>query len=177
MSKHSNFVAHPIAAATLPAITIGLDLSDKNAHWCAVEQSGTAAERGCVRLTASELRKQFGAMAPARIALEVSGQSAWVADVLTSLGHEVIVANARELRSITGSCRKSDPRDAEQLARLARVDPALLHPVRHRRPTRRLDLMIIRSRAVLVECRTRLVSSVRWRLGLAARPTGPTGTA
>ncbi|MCC6585205.1 MAG: IS110 family transposase [Bryobacterales bacterium] len=176
MSKHSNFVAHPIAAATLPAITIGLDLSDKNAHWCAVEQSGTAAERGCVRLTASELRKQFGAMAPARIALEVSGQSAWVADVLTSLGHEVIVANARELRSITGSCRKSDPRDAEQLARLARVDPALLHPVRHRRPTRRLDLMIIRSRAVLVECRTRLVSSVRGQAKVFGERIPPAAT-
>lgn len=161
MSKHNNFVAHPIAAATLPAITIGLDLSDKNAHWCWIEQNGTTVERGCVRLTRSELRKRFGAMAPARIALEVSGQSSWVADLLSSLGHEVIVANARELKSITGSCRKSDPRDAEQLARLARVDPALLHPVRHRRPARRFDLMVIRSRAVLVECRTRMVSSVR----------------
>jgi len=161
MRKHPSIAPHPPAAPTIPAVTIGLDLSDKTAHWCALDQAGNVSGRGQLRLTHAELRKHFTAIPPARIALEASGQSAWIADLLTSLGHEALVANPRELKSISGSLRKSDPRDAEQLARLARVDPALLHPIRHRRPARRFDMMVIRGRAALVECRTRLINSVR----------------
>ena len=61
--------------------------------------------------------------------METGAQSGWVKRCLEAMGHEVLVANARELPSISGSARKSDQRDAEQLARLARVDPELLKPV------------------------------------------------
>ena len=40
-------------------------------------------------------------------------------------GHEVLVANARKLRLIYANKRKTDEIDAENLARLARVDPKL----------------------------------------------------
>lgn len=161
MRKHTSFATHPTAAPTIPAVTIGLDLSDTKLHWCALDQAGTVTGRGQLRLTRAELHRHCSAIPPARIALEVGGQSAWVADLLESLGHEVLIANARELKSISGSPRKSDPRDAEQLARLARVDPALLHPIRHRSPSRRFDLLVIRSRAGVVACRSRLINSVR----------------
>ena len=42
------------------------------------------------------------------------------------MGHEVIVANVRELRAISHSDRKSDQVDAEKLARFARLDPKIL---------------------------------------------------
>jgi hypothetical protein len=51
---------------------------------------------------------------------------------LTQLGPEVIVAHARNVRLIGESSRKDDPLDARTLARLARIDPELLGPVRHR---------------------------------------------
>jgi hypothetical protein len=48
------------------------------------------------------------------------------------LGHEVIVANVRELRAILHSDRKSDQVDPEELARYARLDPEVLRPIAHR---------------------------------------------
>jgi transposase len=84
-----------------------------------------------------------------------------MSDVLRDLGHEVIVADARELKSIFASRRKSDPRDAEQLARLARVDVQLLHPVGLRRRKTQQDLAVLHARELLVEVRTRLICAMR----------------
>ena len=52
--------------------------------------------------------------------------------MLEECGHEVVVANARKLRHICANKRKTDEIDAENLARLARLDPKLLYPLRHR---------------------------------------------
>jgi transposase len=73
----------------------------------------------------------------------------------------VIVANARQLKLITSSSRKNDRMDAMTLARLARMDPELLRPIRHRSERAQRDLMVIRVRAGLVEARTALVNTVR----------------
>ena len=50
---------------------------------------------------------------------------------LQELGHEVLVANPRKLRAIYASNRKSDQNDARMIARVARVDPKLLYPIKH----------------------------------------------
>jgi hypothetical protein len=80
---------------------------------------------------------------------------------LTRLGYEVIVANARRVRLISESSRKDDKLDATTLARLARIDPELLSPIRHRGEQAQADLMMIRARAVLVETRTALINAAR----------------
>ena len=107
-------------------------------------------------------------MAPCRIALEVGTHSPWVSRQLAGMGHEVIVANPRKLKLITQNVKKNDRMDAEQLARLARVDPQLLAPIRHRGPEAQGDLAVIRARAELVDCRTALINAAR---GLA-KPMG-----
>jgi len=56
---------------------------------------------------------------------------------------------------------KNDRVDAEYLARIGRLDPALLAPFRHRQATTQADLALIRSRDVLVRARARLVNHVR----------------
>lgn len=150
-----------IIPATIPASTIGLDLSDKTVTFCQLDAVGDIVERGNFQLTRAALQKRFANLPAARVALECCTQSAWVQDVLVELGHEVIIANAREVRSIAGSSRKSDTRDAEQLARLARVDPKLLHPITHRGKQRRMDMVVIRTRALMVDSRTRLVVGAR----------------
>jgi transposase len=71
------------------------------------------------------------------------------------------VANARKLRLIYSNKRKTDEVDAENLARLARVDPKLLYPLKHRGEVSQAHLAIIRSRQALVDCRTQLVNHVR----------------
>jgi transposase len=77
------------------------------------------------------------------------------------LGHEVIVAHARNVRLIGESRRKDDRMDARTLARLARIDPQLLSPVKHRSAKAQADLTVIRARASLVRARTALVNAAR----------------
>src|SRR5215211_6031887 len=76
-------------------------------------------------------------------------------------GHEMLVANARKLRLIYANKRKTDEVDAENLARLARLDPKLLYPLNHRGEGSQTHLAIIRSREALVSTRTQLVNHVR----------------
>ncbi len=80
---------------------------------------------------------------------------------MADCGHEVMVANHRQLRLIYENQRKSDRADAEYLARLARLDPKLLAPVTHRGEQAQADLALLRSRDVLVRARAALVNHVR----------------
>jgi len=73
----------------------------------------------------------------------------------------VIVANAHRVKLITQSVKKNDRIDAERLARLARVDPKLLSPIRHRGAQAQADLALIRARAGLVDVRTTLINTAR----------------
>ena len=59
----------------------------------------------------------------------------------------MLVANARKTRLIYANKRKTDEVDAENLARLARLDPKLLYPLKHRGENSQAHLAIIRSRA------------------------------
>jgi transposase len=54
------------------------------------------------------------------------------------MGHEVIVANVRELRAISHSDRKSDTVDVEKIARYARLDPKILRSLIARLLNRKL---------------------------------------
>ena len=83
----------------------------------------------------------FATMKRCRVAIEVGTHSPWVSRLLKSFGHEVIVANARQVQLISESSRKNDRVDAQMLARLARVDPQLLRPIRHRSERAQGDLM------------------------------------
>ena len=103
----------------------------------------------------------FSALPKTRIALEVGTHSAWVTELLTECGHEVVVANPRRTESISKNRRKNDRVDARTLARLVRADPELLYPIRHRGPQARRDLMWLRAPHALVEARTGLINSVR----------------
>jgi transposase len=78
--------------------------------------------------------------------------------VLEECGHEVLVANARKLRLIYANKQKTDEIDAENLARLARVDPKLLYPLKHRGEEGQAHMALIRSRQTLVGCRTQVVN-------------------
>src|SRR5258705_8962659 len=100
-------------------------------------------------------------MPSSRIALETGMHSPWVSRVLNELGHEVIVAHARNVRLIGESRKKDDRLDAQRLARLARIDPQLLCPVKHRSARAQADLTVIRARAGLVRARTALVNTAR----------------
>ena len=142
-------------------LTIGLDLGDRNSWYCVLDEGGTIQAEQRVRTTAKALQEVFGAMPRSRVALEIGTHSPWISRLLSELGHEVIVANARKVRLIGESRKKDDRLDAQTLARLARIDPALLCPVKHRSAQAQADLMMIRARASLVRTRTGLVNAAR----------------
>jgi transposase len=142
-------------------ITIGMDLGDKSSRYCALDESGEVLFERSVATTKKGMTEALGGMARCRIAIEVGTHSAWISRLLARLGHEVIVANARQVKLISASSRKNDTLDARLLARLARVDPELLRPIRHRSEQAQLHLMQIRVRAGLVEARTSLINSAR----------------
>ena len=144
-----------------PAETIGIDLGDKVSHYVIMNEEGVVVEEGSFRNQAESIAKHFGAMAMARVAVEVGTQSAWIAREFAKLGHEVIVANARELKWITASDSKNDKNDALKLARLARADRNLLSPVEHRTAEQQAELAVIRARDALVRSRTLLVNTAR----------------
>ena len=140
---------------------IGVDLGDREAWFCVVDAHGKVVERGRVAMTERAMRKEFEGQESTRIAVEVGTHSPWVSRVLEEWGHEVVVANPRQLPLIFQSNKKSDGLDAEHLARLARFDPSLLAPVRHRGREAHADLAVLRSRDALVGVRTNLVNHVR----------------
>ena len=79
-----------------PKLTIGLDLGDRNSWYCVLNEAGQIQLEQRVRTTAKALREVFGSMPRSRIALETGTHSPWISRLFSDLGHEVIVAHARE---------------------------------------------------------------------------------
>lgn len=154
MKKHSN------KKQPIPAETIGIDLGDKMSRYCIVDRDGEVVEEGSFRNQVSSIETHFGGERR-RIALEAGAQSAWISRELERLGHEVIVANVRQLRWITASDTKNDPVDARKLALLARADVKLLAPVEHRTAEQQGELAVIRARDAMLRARTLLINSAR----------------
>src|SRR5271167_511974 len=142
-------------------LMIGLDLGDRSSWYCVLDESGSVLLEQKLNTTPKAMKEVFGGMPRCRIALETGMHSPWVSRVLSELGHEVIVAHARNVRLIGESRKKDDRLDARTLARLARIDPQLLCPVKHRSARAQADLTVIRARAGLVRARTALVNTAR----------------
>jgi len=145
-----------------PLMTAGLDLGDNYSYLCLIDtESGEVVEEGRLITTPEAFRRRFASERPMRIAIEAGTHSPWASRVLEECGHEVLVANARKLRLIYANKRKTDEIDAENLARLARLDPKLLYPLKHRGEESQAHMALIRSREALVGTRTQLVNHVR----------------
>jgi transposase len=142
-------------------ITIGLDVGDKTNEVCVLEATGAVRMRRTVVNTTVAVVKFFKNYPGALVALEVGTHSPWIARELEALGCEVLVGNARKLRAIWAAQNKNDVRDAEMLARIARVDRQLLYPVHHRGLAAQQDLAVLKARDALVATRSALVNHVR----------------
>jgi transposase len=145
-----------------PRTIAGLDIGDKYSYLCLIDsESAEVIEEGRLRTTPEAFRRRFASERPMRVAIETGTHSPWVSRLLEECGHEVLVANARKLRLIYANKRKTDEVDAQNLARLARLDPKLLYPLKHRGEDSQAHLTLIRSRQALVGSRTQLVNHVR----------------
>jgi transposase len=139
-------------------LTIGVDRGDRSSWYCVLDAAGSVLLEQRLSTTPKAMKEGFGAMPHSRIVWETGMHSPWVSRWLSELGHEMIVAHARNVRLIGESRKKDDRLDAQTLARLARIDPKLLCPVQHRSARAQADLTVIRARAGLVRARTALVN-------------------
>src|SRR5260370_38539836 len=88
-------------------------------------------QEGSVSTNKKAMAKVFGLTGRCRIALEVGTHSPWVSGILHALGHEVVVANPRQVTVISAGCRKNDRVETQTLARLEQIHPLLLAPIQH----------------------------------------------
>src|SRR5207237_1448586 len=139
----------------------GVELEDRWSHWYEIDHQRNILEVGRTATERAALRAEFGRYQTTTIAIETGTHSPWVSRELESLGHRVYVANSRKLRLIYQNRRKDDRIDAQYLARLARLDPQLLAPIRHRSVEVSEHRTLLRSRDVVVAARTRLANHVR----------------
>jgi len=87
------------AVATME--TAGLDLGDRWSHVCILDGDARVVLEQRIATTAVGLEAFFGTRPRLRLALEAGTHSPWVSRWLQRLGHEVLVANPRRLRSIS----------------------------------------------------------------------------
>ena len=125
-------------------LTVGVDLGDRWSQYCILGLAGETPAEGQLRTTQEDVREFFQALTVARVVIEVGTHSAWMQDVISEWGHEVLVANPRLMEGSKRRKRKSDRIDANKLARLGRVDPQSLYPIRHRSREVRQDLVVLR---------------------------------
>ncbi|HEY3617465.1 MAG TPA: hypothetical protein VGK96_11700 [Candidatus Sulfotelmatobacter sp.] len=79
-----------------------------------LDEAGNIRLEQRVSTTAKALQAAFGGKPRSRIALETGMHSPWISRLLSGLGHEVIVAHARNVRLIGESRRKDDRLDAPE---------------------------------------------------------------
>jgi transposase len=137
--------------------TIGLDLHKRESQLCIVAQEGSVIERRIIT-SRERFTAVLGNRERARILLEASTESEWVARHLESLGHDVIVADPNYAPMYTSRSRKvkTDKRDARTLAQALKVGayrPA--HRLSAERRHVRAELAV---REALVRTRTRYIS-------------------
>jgi transposase len=170
IARAVDVIAAPAPAAAAEGATavtiayhavVGLDVGDRQSHYCVLDRNGEVVAEGAAKTTKSGLQMLFEGKGRMRVALEAGTHSPWISRLLSALGHEVLVANPRRLRLIAESDAKHDRADAQLLARLAHVGPALLAPVQTRSSQTQIDLTLIRAREVAVQTRTKIVNAVR----------------
>lgn len=143
---------------------VGLDLGDKKHDICELNWEGDKTLTAKIENNSGSLNTFFDRYknpGEIRVAMEAGSSSAWISDILNARGFQVYVGNARKMRAIWDTDCKTDERDAEMIARLARFDLKLLHPIKHRSAESQMDLAVIKARDGIVRNRTALINEAR----------------
>ena len=139
---------------------IGIDVHKRESQICILTPEGEMIERR-IQSTRQQFTAMFADRPPARVLLEATTESEWVAQTIEGLGHEVIVADPNYAPMYPERRRrvKTDRRDARMLAEAARLGsyrPA--HRVSAEQRQVRRQLLV---RDLLVRARGRTISLVR----------------
>lgn len=146
----------------LPAAhdTIGLDLHKRETQLCVLAADGTVTERR-IATARPQFTAALGGRPPARVLLEASTESEWVARHLEALGHEVVVADPGYAPMYATRSRrvKTDKRDARTLAEACRL--GAYRPAHRLSEVQRHVRAELAVRDALVRTRTRYVAVLK----------------
>jgi len=139
---------------------IGIDVHKIQSQVCILNERGERIEQ---RILTDRVRfgEVFGGRPGARILIEASTESEWVARCLEELGHEVIVAdpNFAPMYATRSRRVKTDRRDARTLAEACQL--GAYRPAHRTSDTQRLVRAHLAIREALVRTRSRYISVVR----------------
>lgn len=140
--------------------TIGLDLHKRESQLCILTTEGELVEQRIVT-SRDRFTAVLGSRAPARILVEASTESEWVARHLESLGHEVVVAdpNFAPMYATRSRRVKTDRRDARTLAEACRL--GAFRRAHRASDTQRQIRAELAVRDVLIRTRTRYVAVIK----------------
>jgi transposase len=139
---------------------IGIDVHKVASQVCIRMDDGTFRERR-IATTRDAFAKLLGGRARARIVLEASTESEWVAQCLEALGHDVIVAdpNFAPMYATRSRTIKTDRRDARALCDACAL--GAYRPAHRSSATARDRRAQVAVRDALVGSRTKYISLVR----------------
>lgn len=140
---------------------LGIDIGDRRSRFCLGDQYGEVMKEGTVFTEEADLLALVEALEPTRIVMEVGQHSPWMSRVLRAAGFEVVVLNARRLKLLTSSVRKTDRRDAQILAWVGTLPIDRLLQVEHVGEDSQRALLPVKIRAQLVESRTAAINQAR----------------
>ena len=139
---------------------VGIDLHKRDSQICWLTEDGEVREQR-IRTTAARFVAVFGGRPRARVLIEASTESEWVAQGIESVGHEVIVADPgyAPMYPRRGRRQKNDRRDAGALAIANRT--GTYRAVHRVSAAQRQVRAVLTVRDQLVAARTRLIAVVR----------------
>ena len=144
---------------------IGLDVGDRKTQVCVMAKDGKSPKivmEMAIPTTKEGLAKFLSTQDRSTpVAFETGTHCRWMNEVAQELGFKTYVANPCRLRMITESKTKNDVNDARMLARLALLDPGLLHPVKLRGPEHQKMLNLHGARNLAVKQRTEAIVQLR----------------
>jgi transposase len=139
---------------------VGIDVHAGESQICSLTDQGEILERR-VRTRRERFEEVFGGRPRARILIEASTESEWVARCLEELGHEVIVADPN-YAPMYGTRRrrvKTDRRDAQALMDACRL--GAYRPAHRTSDPQRQVRAALAVRDALVRTRARYISLIR----------------
>lgn len=139
---------------------IGFDLAKAHSQVCIITEDGEFFEHR-LKTNRAQLAKLLGLRSRARILIEASTESEWVARCLEALGHEVVVADPNFARMYATRSRrvKTDRRDARTLAEACRL--GAYRPAHRTSDCQRHIRAKLAVREALVRTRSRYISLIR----------------
>jgi transposase len=146
---------------------LGLDVSDKSTHLCAVDEEGRIGWRGVCATDPEVIARTIGRQCGdvARVVLETGALSAFLYQGLIERGVPVTCICARHAKGVLSvRVNKSDPHDAEGLAQLART--GWFKAVHIKDSTTHLDRAQLRVREQMVKAHRAMLGQLRGLLKL-----------